>query len=368
MREDKKRTQQNKEKTEKPELQENVSQKKQRLEKIITVVVVFVAVVLAGFGLWKLSGEDEKPSNQLVFTVGTEEVYLDEVNFCIIQNLAALGITAEELQTSTAQDGTGAAEHYKQEILDLIMDYKVTYMMAKKQGLSLTTEEVQTVQKDVSKYLGQVDARVLNQWGVSQDLLVEVFSQRYLANKLEENVKEEVEIEEQKYCTIYMLLFPKIEMAEDGNYVTEADGETPIMLSDEEIARRKEDAESALQELKEGADIENVAQTYHVADYSAQESNTVESFGEPFSQYAESLQKGECSPVLETESCYAIVQMVEENNEELAEQIMTYYRADVEKEVLEEKRVSWYEEMGVGDTPKFHGKTWERISLYDYVR
>ncbi len=338
------------------------------IKNILFSIGIVVALVLAGFGLWKLSGEEDKPSNTLVFTIGSEEVYLDEVNFCILQNVLNLGITAQSMQGVTAEDGTDAATYYKQEILDLIMDYKVEYLVAKEQGITMTEEEEKQVQSDVVEYLGKIDARLLNQWGIGQDVVYEVYRQRYLASQLEQTVIEDVEVEDQNYCTIYMLLFPKVEMQEDGNYVAQEDGVTPVMLSDDEIKKRKEDAEQALAELKDGADVEAIAQQYGVEKYSSAESNMASSFGEPFTQYAESLKAGEYSPVLETESCYAIIKMIKENNEALASEVMKRYRADVAKEKLQEKRIEWREQLGVGKTPEFNSKIWEKISLYDYVQ
>lgn len=342
--------------------------KRKGIRNVITALTVLIVFGVAVIGLWKLSGEGDKPSDILVFKLGTEEVYLDEVHFCILQNMSSLKITAEALQNTTAEDGTNAATYYKQEILDLIMDYKVEYGIAKEQGITLTDEEEKKVRTDVMTYLGQTDARVLNQWGISQELIEEVFLQRYLVSKLEDMVTDEVEVEEQRYCTIYLMLFPKIEMGEDGNYLTEEDGTTPILLTEEEIEQRKRDAEDAWKDLQEGTDVGTVAKKYGVETYSAEESNIAESFGEPFSEYAKSLDEGECSPVLETESCYAIIRMMKENNEEIAKQIMSYYKADLEEEVLEEKKAEWYEKMGVGETPVFEGKTWDKISLYDYVQ
>lgn len=337
-------------------------------ENILTGIVVLIMLAVAVFGLWKLSGESEKPANTLVFTVGTEEVYLDEVNLCVLQNMLSLGIAAEDMQNTTAEDGTGAADHYKQAILELIMDYKVAYMVAKEQGLSLTEEEKEQVRLDVVGYLGEVDARLLNAWGIEQERIEEVYMQRYLAHKLEETVTGEIQVDDQNYCTIYLMLFPKIEMLEDGNYATLEDGETPIMLSDEEIKQAKENADNAWKELQEGADVVEIAEKYNVQSFSGEESNLADSFDEPFKQYTKSLKENEYSPVLETESCYAIVKMVKENNAEIAEQILSYYKEDLKKEALEEQRTTWYEEMGIGQEPVYNGKIWDKLSLYDYVQ
>ena len=349
------------------EKNKDVEEHKRHKEIVSTVVVVAVMLVLAAIGLWMLSGEGNKPSDKLAFTVGEEEVYLDEINFCILQNVVNLGITTDMLNNTKTGDGGSAAEYYKQEILELITDYKVEYMTAKQQGLVITEEEERSVRSDAVQFMGSINGGVLNELGISQDMVIEVYQQRYLAKKLEDTVTEDIEAEEQNFCTMYMLLFPKVEMEENGDYKRQKDGETPIMLSEEDIAKRKEDADAAHQELIDGADIEEVAGKYGVAAYSGEESNLSGSFGEPFSQYAESLKKGEYSPVLETESCYAILKMVTENNEELAEQILGYYNADVIKDKVEEEKKRWYEEAGI-EGPKLNGNIWEKISLYDFTQ
>lgn len=343
-------------------------EKKNRKKEILlmTVLTVLGIAILAAV-LWKLSGAGNDPSGKVVFKVGEEAVYLDEVNLCILQNMVNLGITGEMLD-STAQDGSNADDYYKNEILQLIMDYKVEAKIAQKQGISLSEEEQKSIRSDAVEYMGIMDGHILKQLGITQDRVVEIYTERYLAHALEETVTKDIEMENQKYCTMYMLLFPKVETDENGNYTTQEDGETPVMLSDEDIEKKKEDAQKAYDELQEGADIEELADKYGVAAVSGEESNLAESFGEPFSEYAEKLKEGEYSPVLETASCYAVLKMVEENNEELAQQILEYYKADLEEEAVDENKAKWYEEAGISTEADFVGNTWKNISLYDFVQ
>ena len=81
-------------------MEKKTEEKKMNWSRVATVIGIAIVLVVAFIALWKLSGEDKKPSNQLVFTVGTEEVYLDEVNFCILQNVMNLGITAQSMVLS----------------------------------------------------------------------------------------------------------------------------------------------------------------------------------------------------------------------------------------------------------------------------
>lgn len=324
-------------------------------------------IVLAAVGLWRLSRTGKEPASQLVFTVGQEEVYLDEVNLYILQNVVNFGLTADYLENTTARDGSKASEYYKQQILELIRDYKVEYSIAKKRGIVLSEEEEQSVRSDAVQFMGSINGTILNRLGITQDCVTEVYKQRYLVKKLEESVQKEVTAEDQNYATMYILLFPKVEMTEDGDYERQEDGETPVMLSEEMIAQRKKDADAAHKELLDGARIEEIAEKYGVSAYSGEESNLTGSFGAPFSEYAESLKENEYSPVIETESCYAILKMVEVNNQELADQIMSYYKADLEKEKITEKKKEWYKETGVSEEPDFAGSIWKDISLYDFT-
>lgn len=351
--------------SEKGEKQETHSGRKKKLVWIALAAVVLI--VLVAVGLWKLSGTGKKPASQLVFTVGQEEVYLDEVNLYILQNVVNLGLTGDYLENTTAQDGSKASEYYKQQILELIRDYKVMYSIAKKQGIVLSEEEEKSVRSDVVQFMGSINGTTLNRLGITQDCVTEVYKQRYLVKKLEESVKKEVTVEDQNYTTMYILLFPKVEMTEDGDYKRQEDGKTPVMLSEEMIARRKKDADEAYKELSDGARIEEIAEKYGVSAYSGEESNLTGSFGTPFSEYAESLKENEYSPVIETESCYAILKMVEVNNQELADQIMSYYKADLEEEKIAEKKKEWYKETGVSEEPDFAGSIWKDISLYDFT-
>ena len=46
------------------------NQRNRHIETVITVAVVVILVILAAAGLWVLSGEGNRPSDKLVFTVG----------------------------------------------------------------------------------------------------------------------------------------------------------------------------------------------------------------------------------------------------------------------------------------------------------
>ncbi|MDE6434686.1 MAG: peptidylprolyl isomerase [Lachnospiraceae bacterium] len=351
--------------------QKNVADKKKQKNLLMTVFAVAVGIIVFVLLLWKLSGILDEPSKTKAFQVGEEMVYMDEVHFCILQNVVSLGIGSEELQ-ATAKDGSSADEYYKQEIMNMIMDYKVEAIAAKKQGLSLSEEEEREVKNDVASYMKAFDGHVFRELGITQELIADICKDRYLAHKLRQTITEDLEVEEVTYATIYMLLFPKIEMDDSGDYVKEEGGDNPIMLSDAEIEQQKADAQAAYEELESGADIEEIAKKYGVQNYSGEQSNTPESFGESFgedfSKYTKTLKADEISPVIDAGSCYAVIKMITPDNEEIAEQIKEYYRNDLEDETIEENKIKWYEAAGASTEPKWVGNAWKQVTLYDFVK
>lgn len=335
---------------------------------VLTVFAAVFFLVALAMGLWYLSGEGRNPEDTLAFRVGEQDVYMDEVHFCVLQNVVNLGISTSDLEGVKTQDGVPAAEYYKQELFDMITNYKMEYQIAQKQGMKLSEKDKEIARRDAIKYLSGINSRVLRELGISQDCVISVFEEQMLAKRLEDQVTADVSAEKQQFCTLYMMLFPKVEMDDSGTVKTEADGKTPQLLSQEDISKRKEDADAAYAALLEGAEVEAVAAQYGVEEYSGEERNLADSFGDPFSTYAKTLKEGEYSPVLETESCYAILKMITENNEELAEQVLSHYEADIKKESLESEREKWREELGIVDGPKDIREAWKKLSLFDFAQ
>ena len=117
--------------------EQSKNNQKNKKEWIITIVLAVLILVVFAFILWRMAKGGRSSADKVVFRVAGQDVCLDEVNLCILQNTVDLGIGESALDT-TAEDGTDADSYYKQEILQLIMDYKVEAYIAGKQGMKLT--------------------------------------------------------------------------------------------------------------------------------------------------------------------------------------------------------------------------------------
>lgn len=348
--------------------EQNVKKQNNKIKWIPTVVLFLFVTIGLGAGLWFMARDHREPKEVLVMTVAEQKVYLDEVNLYCLENAAALGLTKKSLDTTTAEDGTSAEDYYKQEILQLIVNNKVAYKKAVSEGEALTEEEQKSVNAAVDDYIGSQSADLLKQFGISKDVITQSYEERYLVNKYIKKISDDVEFEDFKFCTIYLMLFPKVKMNKDGSYVTDTDGETPILLDEDEIKKVKKDADAAYKKLKAGEKEADVAKEYGVELISGEESDLVGNFGEPFDEYADTLKKDEISPVLDTLSCYAIVKMIKENDEAFTEQITRQYRKEELKSALDEKVLEWNDEYNIHIEDYSESRVWIKLSLYDFVQ
>lgn len=341
---------------------------KKGLKKIIinTMLVVIGMLVLA-IVLWFLSGEGKENAKKVVFEVGDEPVYLDEVNFCILQNMLNLNLNEAALSVDPKDGGTADA-YYKKEILKQIMDYKVEAKIAKKKGIHISDEDLKKVKKDANEYALQIDGRIMRELGISKECIIDVYEERYLAYLLEQEETKDVKPKKQDFSTVYFMFFPKVETTEDGDYKRDTDGETPIFLSEAEIEKNKNNANAAYKDLKAGEELEAVAKKYGVKEISGADSNVPESFGTLFAKTITDLEEGEISEVIDTPSAYVILKMLQKNNEELANQLMDAYKKDLKKEKIERLKLEWYKELEVEELPKFKGNIWKKITLHDFVK
>ena len=335
----------------------------------LTLCVIFciALIVLGAVIVWAVSKPNRGSDQTPVFRVGEETVYLDEVNLYLLQNVMNAGVTKASLDQAI-ESGRKTEEEYINDVLCVIRDLKVENIVAREQGISLTEEENDTIQQKASEYIGNIDGRLIKKFDITQELAARMYKEQYLARKLEDSFTKDIDVEEKRYCTIYKLFFPKVEMDENGDYVRAEDGKTPVMLSNDAIAKAKKNAEDAYEKILAGEDIAEIAKEYQVDAYSGEESNLTDNFEEPFDQYVDTLKEGECSPIIELSSCYLIVKIMEWNNEEAVNQILDYYKNDLEKDAVTQKKSEWYDETGIQQTLDFVGDTWRQISLYDYVQ
>lgn len=342
----------------------NTNKKVHKTRVIIALAVFFIVVAV---GLLFVKMIRKKPNETMAFQIGSEVVYMDEVYLCTLQNLLQLNLDSDALAKED-RNGRMAEQYYKDEIRDVIVNYRVESELAISQGMQLTVEDEKIVKENTAKLMGSISGNAFRELEISSDCLSQVMKKQYLARKFELESVKDITTEREHYCTMYFLLFPKIKTDANGEFVYEEDGATPVLLDEAEITLCKANAESARQMLLDGVEAEEVAKKYGIEVYSGEQKNLASSFDEAFVPYAKKLKEGECSPIVETASCFGIVKMISTQDEDAENQIYAVHEQEEKEEKIIENRKEWFKQFGISDEVPKELPAWKKMTLFDFVK
>ena len=278
--------------------------------------------ILAGLNteniIIRVGNVDVSYSEAMVYLKSIQTIYENEFGY----DIWAYSLTG---------DGTTLGDMLKNEVLSQITQLKIICSEANKEGIVLSEDEMSEVRQSAANYIAGLSASDRTQYGITEELAVQVFADNALAKKVYEtvtiDVDTEVEDEEAKKIKIYMLLLK--------NYGTDSKGNRTPLTS--------EDQEAVLQKMKElrvqGSEAEDF---YSFAERNT-EADTIEfvvgktELEEPLDTVAFSLKTGELSKILETEDGYVILYCADDFDEDA-----TLHKKE---EIIEERRSKLFSDL-----------------------
>lgn len=254
---------------------------------------------------------------------------------------------------SLSGDGKTLGDMLKDEVLSQITQLKIICVQANELGIVLSEDEMAEVRQNAANYINGLSAADRIQYGITEELAVQVFADNALAEKVYETVTIDVDTEvsnkEAKKVKIYKLLLK--------NYGTDSKGNrTP--LTEEEQAEILQKMEELLVQAKEVEDFYSFAE-------SNTEDDTIEyvvgksDLEEPLDSVAFSLKTGEVSDILETEDGYVILYCEDDFDEDATLQ--------KKEEIIEERRSelfsNLYTEWSASYEVKVNVDKWKAVTI-----
>lgn len=259
---------------------------------------------------------------ETILKVGDEKISLGEFNIYIEMAIAEFSMFSDEIWSMDMGDGQTFSDYMKEQIVEQIRQVKVCYAKAVEQKLELSEEEKEEAEENVKDYMDSLENDYKNTKGITEDIVRKVIMENMYVNKLFDKITASVDTkvsdDEAHQTTTYNLQFTTIELDEDGDYLTDEDGNYKY-VSDDEKKALKEQADKALKELRDGADIQEIAEKYSVDDFSGEYTYGKGEADEIYEQTSSGLKDGEISDVIETEYGYNIVKMIAEEDEDAIE-------------------------------------------------
>ena len=222
--------------------------------------VLTAAGVLAAMSITGCSSSID--TDEVVATVGDEDITMGVANFYarMMQGqyetyyAQLMGTTGEDMWAQEVSDGVTMEESMKDSVMTTLQNMYLISQHASEYEISLTEDEQTAIEEAAQQFdVDNTDEAKEAVSGYRQDIekyLELATIQNKMIPKMQEGVNEEVSDEEAAQKAMQYLFFSYTTTDEEGNSVD---------LSDEEKATQKTNAQSLVDRVRGGEDIETVA-------------------------------------------------------------------------------------------------------------
>lgn len=308
----------------------------------------------------------EEASSTQAMVIGDYDIYMDELMVYAIQDIAAYQVTPEMVD----QD----EKTQKDQTLALVRETKILYDVAINNNVELTESDLAARDQTINNFKTSVPAEVFEKYGISDEVIERVFTERTYVEKFENDIKNSMgrdisndlneAYKDYNFQSLYYMVFPTVEVDEADEPKTDEDGNY-IELDSEGKKAVKEQAEAALEEIRGGKAPEEVAEAYGIAPYCSETSGYVGAYGDDMNEVLDKLEPGECTDVTDSAQGYVIVCVRTTYDEEIRERYVYAVALDYLDSEYNTLRNQWLATIPVDTTADMRGDAWEKFSMRD---
>ena len=289
-----------------------------------------------------------------VFRIGDESCKLPElmVYLTTTQNQYE-NVYGDEIW-KTDLNGVTLEENVKETVLAKIAQIKTMYLLARDKGVELTEQEISQVDSAAEEYFSSLNETEVEQMGVSQETVRNLYRQYALADKVYQqiirDINPEISDDEARTITVQHILIK--------TYTVDGDGRN-VPYSEASRAEAYQKAQEVYALAADGEhDFEQLASQY------SEDAAVTYSFGkgempQVFEDTAFQLETGQVSDVVETEYGYHIIKCISTFNREETDANKLKIVEQRRKEVFGQEYDAFVETLA----RKLNDKLWEQVTL-----
>lgn len=319
--------------------------------------------------------DEEKDKSEVIYTVeeasttkalkiGDYEIYLDELMVYAMQDIITYGVKSEDIKKDEKTN--------KDQALSLIRETKILYDVALHNDVELNDNDIVTKDQLVESFKDRVPDEVFEMYGVSDEVIDKVFTERTYVEKFQNDIQNQMgqditndlteAYKDYNFQNIYYIMFPTIEVDKNDNPAVDDAGEY-IPLSESEKAEVLKKANSAIEELRSGKDVEEVIAGYGVDKYSSEQAGYVGGYSDEVNEAVADLKAGECTDVMETELGYVTIYIIDDHNEELRDNYVYSIVKDMLQDQMESLKQDWLSTIPVDVENDVIGTAWDDFDM-----
>lgn len=254
--------------------------------------------------------------------------------------------------------GVPYGETVRDSVVESLEELYIVQAHAEDLGIFLSDEEKSAASDAAKAFLAANDQKALSAMTADEATVTHVLEMLTLRSKVYENraatIDTEVDTEEAAQKRISYVLNPTSGTTDEDGNVTE--------LTEDELAEKRSQLETILQEAKESGDLDAAAEAHELSASSMTYGKDDTVLDESVRAAADALADGEFSDVIETENGYYIVYMESTYDEEATQTEIENILSERESEAYD----AWYEPLKeaseiTANDDRIHTLTFERI-------
>lgn len=291
-----------------------------------------------------------------VMKIGEYSVTMQDMYLYLIQYIYNNSTSPAEL--NEASQATIINQTINQMKLEL-----VEYQLAMQTGITLTEEELATVEKTADLFYNTFGEEFLNSYGIDRECVHGLFERQLyisgITNKAVDDLAAdymsqfEQEYADIKFHSVYYALFPSLKYDADGQIVLDASGNA-IPLTEAEMEQQLALANEFQERAVEGmaaedaaASMEALVEEYNIGFCSGIERNYDGAYIAELNEVIDGLETGEISDVVRTDAGYMIVRMDNPDDTEYKEYMIQYLSYQSAGKLLPTMQDTWMTQSGV---------------------
>lgn len=312
---------------------------------------------------------------QWIFSLNGEKLYNKDVDaygyvYVMDHNIANDG----QMDTSYDEKDT-YAEHYKKELEDELLSNVLLRQAAQDDKIRLSAKEKKECKKKAEALVNAYGEERLKQKNLTREDIQNVYEAQRLAEDYvtakgqDDSVSQDAEDDQEKerYVAVYQILFPTVQLDDDGFVISDGEGRQ-VEVSAEEKSQQKERAEELYSKVSDGEDIETAWKAFSSYATGNKTSYLYRDLDDGYKKQVDVLSEGQISEVFEGRYGYYIVRLDQKEDTEYSDRITNYENQEAIQNFRKELISDLYTRYVGNDKGYRNDKRWEGVSILEYLK
>ncbi|MCM1158370.1 MAG: peptidylprolyl isomerase [Bacteroidales bacterium] len=312
-------------------------------------------------------------SGKWVFSLNGEKVYRKQAAVFGLIYAREYNLNDKKQLDEEYGDGETYGEHYKNEVKEEILSSVLLYSEAKEKGYALSEQQRQTVKEEAEKLLASCEKKWLKQQKIKAADVEKVYEWKLLSDSYLEDISEGEDEgaekdshQNERYVQVYEVLFPTVEIGEDGMIQSDSDG-TVKEISTAEKNKKRGEAEELSKQGQEGKDIGTLAEKYASSAIGMEKTLNYQDLDSAYKQAVDKLSQGGTSNVFETDYGFLVIRLLNADDVEHAEAVGAYEDREAARKKRDTVLDGLFEKYVRDDRDYIHKENWEQIEMAEFL-